>query len=104
MHEAIEAISSPRRRQILKLVWDAEKSAGELAAASDVSWPAVSQNLNVLREAGLVTQRKDGRRRLYKADRQECGPLAAVLQTMWTEDLYKMKQLAEAEYRAKKGG
>lgn len=103
MHEAVEAITNPRRRNILRLVWDAERSAGELAAASDVSWPAVSQNLKVLREAGLVKQRKEGRRRLYIADHDECGPLAGVLRKMWAEDLQVMKRLAETEYRQQKG-
>ena len=105
MHQALEAISNPRRREILRLVWDREASAGELAAASDVTWPAVSQNLKILREAGLVKQRKVGRHRFYKAERSEIGPLTEALKVMWTEDLYEMKTLAEAEARrTKKGG
>lgn len=98
----MEAIASPRRRQILRLVWDAERSAGEIAAASDVSWPAVSQNLRVLKDSGLVTERRSGTRRYYRADRKALGPLEGVLRQMWTAELGRLKQLAEQESRARK--
>ena len=98
---AIEAIGSPRRRQILRLVWDAERSAGEIAAKSDVSWPAVSQNLAVLKASGLVSERRSGTHRYYRADRQALAPLESLLRQMWTADLGRLKQLAEAE--AKQG-
>ncbi|HEX6208350.1 MAG TPA: metalloregulator ArsR/SmtB family transcription factor [Actinomycetota bacterium] len=90
-----DAISSPRRRDILRLVWDRELAAGEIAAHFDVSWPAISQNLNVLRRAGLVTERRDGRRRLYRADRKALGPLAAALREMWRADLRALKREVE---------
>src|SRR5439155_1525340 len=73
LEEAMDAIASPRRRQILRLVWDGERSAGEIAAASDVSWPAVSQNLGVLKRSGLVIERRAGTRRFYRADRLALG-------------------------------
>ena len=56
----LDAVASPRRRAILRLVWDQELAAGQIAAHFDVSWPAISQNLNVLHQAGLVTRRHDG--------------------------------------------
>ena len=85
------------------MVWDEELSAGEIAAGFDVSWPAVSQNLRVLREAGLVKERRDGNRRLYRADRRALGPLAVVVKRMWEQDLAELKRLAEAEHRKRRG-
>jgi DNA-binding transcriptional ArsR family regulator len=102
MEQALDAIGNPRRRQILRLVWDAERSAGDLAAVSDVSWPAVSQNLRVLKNCGLVLERRDGTHRYYKADRQALAPLEAVLRQMWAGDLGRLKQLAEAEARRRR--
>ena len=92
----LDAISSPRRREILRLVWDRELSAGAIAAQFDVSWPAVSQNLNVLRQAGLVSERRDGRRRLYRAEPKALGPLAAALREMWQADLRTLKREVES--------
>lgn len=99
LDDLIEAIGNPRRRGILKLVWDAERSAGEIAAASDVSWPAVSQNLRVLKTFGLVVERRAGTHRYYRADHKALGPLEPVLRQMWLTDLGRLKQLAEEEAR-----
>ncbi len=99
----MNAIASPRRRQILRLVWDAERSAGEIAATVDgVSWPAVSQNLRLLKNSGLITERREGTHRYYKADRRGLGPLEAVLRQMWTRDLGRLRDLAEREARSRK--
>ncbi len=98
----MDAIASPRRRHILRLVWDAERSAGEIAAASDVSWPAVSQNLRVLKDSGLVTERRSGTHRYYRADRRALGPLEVVLRQMWLRDLGRLKELAEQETRSRR--
>jgi DNA-binding transcriptional ArsR family regulator len=99
----MDAIGSPRRRQILQLVWGAERSAGEIATTvSDVSWPAVSQNLRVLRDAGLITERRQGTHRYYKADRRALGPLEVILRQMWTRDLDRLRELAEDEARSKR--
>ena len=65
MEEAIRAIAEPNRRRILQLVTAKELSAGEIAAEFEITRPAVSQHLGVLREAGLVSERRDGTRRLY---------------------------------------
>lgn len=91
MQAMLEAISSPRRREILRLVWDQELSAGEIAAGFDVSWPAISQNLRVLRTAGLVRERKEANRRYYRADRDAAGSLTAVLEDMWRDDLSRLQ-------------
>ncbi|MGZ8630433.1 MAG: metalloregulator ArsR/SmtB family transcription factor [Actinomycetota bacterium] len=97
MQAMLEAISSPRRREILRLVWDKELSAGEIAATFDVSWPAISQNLRVLRTAGLVTERKEANRRYYRADREAAGSLAAVLEEMWGRDLSRLQDVFRGE-------
>src|SRR2546423_11736282 len=103
LEAAMEAIASPRRRQILRLVWSAERSAGEIASmVRDVSWPAVSQNLRVLKDSGLITQRRQGTHRYYKADRRALGPLEVVLRQMWTRDLDRLRQVAEGEARARR--
>jgi DNA-binding transcriptional ArsR family regulator len=93
----LDAISSPRRREILRLVWDRDLAAGAIAAHFDVSWPAVSQNLKVLRQAGLVTERREANRRFYRADPAALGPLRAVLEEMWSTDLDRLRRAVEEE-------
>jgi DNA-binding transcriptional ArsR family regulator len=99
--DPLAALASPRRREILRLVWEGERSAGQIAAAFEVSWPAISQNLRVLREAGLVRERRAGTSRLYSADRKALQPLAAYLRRMWTRDIGRLADLAEAEEEAR---
>src|SRR3989440_12010757 len=94
LENAMEAIANPRRRQILRLVWDAERSAGEIAAASGVSWPAASQNLRVLKNSGLLVQRRQGTHRYYRAERPALGPLEAILQPMWARDPGRLQHTA----------
>src|SRR5438132_7011072 len=67
---AIRAIGEPRRREILRLVWSAERSSGEIASQFDITGPAVSQHLKVLREAGLVNERHEGTKHLFSANHQ----------------------------------
>ena len=95
MQAHLKAISNPRRREILRLVWDRELSAGQIAARFDVSWPAVSQTLNVRRRAGLLSERREGARRLYRTDREALGPLEVVLRDMWEQDLDRLKDVIE---------
>jgi DNA-binding transcriptional ArsR family regulator len=97
--DALTALSSPVRREILRLVWSEERPAGEIARAFEVSWPAVSQNLRVLKEAGLVRERRDGTRRLYRADRAALKPLESYLRKMWARRIDRLRLLAEAEER-----
>lgn len=94
--DAVRAVAEPRRREILRLVWDSELSAGKIAERFDVTFGAVSQHLKVLRESGLVTLRQDGKRRFYRADREAMGPLADYLQSMWATNLDTLAVLAEA--------
>ncbi len=95
MQAQLEAISNPRRREILRLVWDRELPAGDIAARFDVTWPAISQNLAVLRKAGLVVERRDANRRLYRADRAALGSLRAVLEEMWSQDLDRLRHVVD---------
>ena len=99
---ALRAISNPRRREILRLVWSRELSSGEIASHFDVSWPAVSQNLRVLEGAGLIRARRQGTARLYKADRARLAPLRSILTKMWEADLDRLAGLAESEERRKR--
>jgi len=95
--DALQVVAEPRRREILRLVWDGELAAGDIAARFDVSFPAVSQHLAVLREAGFVSVRRDGRARLYRADRKSLGPLRPMLEKMWGESLDRLVSLIEEE-------
>lgn len=92
-------VAEPRRHEILRLVWDREQTAGEIARRMPVSFGAVSQHLKVLRDAGLVRVRKDGRLRIYRAHQPALGPLAAALESMWAEGLGRLKAIAEQEER-----
>jgi DNA-binding transcriptional ArsR family regulator len=95
VQDVLEAIVSPRRREILRLVWDRELPAGEIAARFDVSWPAVSQNLAVLLKAGLVEERREANRRYYRARPQALGSLRAAIEEMWRNDLDLLKRVME---------
>ncbi|MGH2663596.1 MAG: metalloregulator ArsR/SmtB family transcription factor [Actinomycetota bacterium] len=100
MQDVLEVLASPRRREILRLVWDGELPAGEIASHfRDVTWATISQNLRVLREAGLVTERREGNWRFYRADRRALGSLRKVLQEMWETDLRRLRAAAAAERR-----
>jgi DNA-binding transcriptional ArsR family regulator len=94
--DAVKVIAEPRRREILRLCWRTEMSAGDLAARFDITFGAVSQHLKVLRDADLVTVRRDGTRRYYKADPVRLGPLAAYLEAMWADQVDRLSVLAEA--------
>jgi DNA-binding transcriptional ArsR family regulator len=100
---ALKAIAAPRRRQILTLVRDGELSAGEIAAHFDVTRPAVSQHLNVLKEAGLVNERRNGTRRLYRARPEGLAPIKSFLEGFWDDRLEVLKREAEREERKKRG-
>ena len=90
-------LAEPRRRQILELVWEEELPATEIAAEFDVTFGAVSQHLAVLRQAQFVTVRKDGNRRLYKADQDALGPFKDVLEAMWADSLQRLADQVEAD-------
>jgi DNA-binding transcriptional ArsR family regulator len=103
MEAALKAIAAPHRRQILTLVRDDELSAGEIAAHFDVTRPAVSQHLNVLKEAGLVSERRNGTRRLYRARPEGLVPVRQFLEAFWEPRLEALKREIEREERVKHG-
>jgi DNA-binding transcriptional ArsR family regulator len=99
--DLVRVVSEPRRREILRLIWDAERPAGEIAAHFDVTFGAISQHLGVLQQAGLVSVRSDGTRRFYRANRSALRPFASMLRSMWAAELDTLAVLAE---EAEKGG
>jgi len=99
--EPLQVIAAPRRLRILQLVWETERTAGDIAAHFDVSWSAISQHLTVLRNAGFLVERREGNSRIYRADQAALGPLRAIVEQHWPDDLGRLKNLAEQEQRAK---
>lgn len=97
-HAHLSAIASPRRREILRLVWDREMAAGDIARAMpDVTFGAISLQLRSLQEAGLVVCRPDQRNRFYKARREPLGPIGKSLERMWDDALWRLKLAAQLE-------
>jgi DNA-binding transcriptional ArsR family regulator len=95
--EALRALAEPRRRAILRLVAHDELAAGEIAAAFDVTRTAVSQHLTVLKNAGLLAERRDGTRRLYRARPEGLDGLRQFLDDLWASSLDVARRLVEAE-------
>jgi DNA-binding transcriptional ArsR family regulator len=94
----LAAVASPRRREILRLIWDQELPAGSIhAAMPDVTFGAVSLHLRTLAGAGLIDLRADGRQRFYRARRDALGPVGQLLEDMWSDALWRLKLQAELE-------
>jgi len=100
---ALKAMAEPRRREILRLVWSEELAATEIATHFEVTRSAISQHLAVLREARLVVERRDGTRRLYRANHQEMARLREFLDSYWTDGLRRLRDVAEASETRGKG-
>jgi DNA-binding transcriptional ArsR family regulator len=101
MQTAFEALVEPRRREILALIREEELPAGEIAGHFEVTRSAISQHLRVLREAGLVSERRDGTRRLYRARPEGLAAVRAFVDDFWTDRLAALKREAEHEQRRK---
>lgn len=99
MEAVLRAIAEPRRQEILRLVWAQECTAGEVAAHFAVTRPNISKHLRVLREAGLVTERRDGTRRLYRARPERLAEVQAFVASFWDESLAQIKRSAETDAR-----
>lgn len=99
MQELLDAVSTPRRRAILRLVWDGERTSGEIASHFSASWPSISRSLKELRDAGVIVERRERNRRYYSAARDVLRPLKPILKEMWAMDLASLKTLAEREAR-----
>jgi DNA-binding transcriptional ArsR family regulator len=99
---ALKALAEPRRREIVRLVWDRELAATSIADHfGDVTRPAISQHLGVLKAAGLVNERRDGTRRLYRARHEEMRKLRDFLDDYWTTGLERLRDAAEAAQQEK---
>lgn len=100
----MKAIAEPRRRAILRLVRDEERTAGEIAEAFEVTRPAISQHLSVLKEAGLVNERREGTRRFYRTRPEGLRDVQQFLEEFWDDRLARLKEAAESEERSKRSG
>ena len=98
MDAALRAIADPSRREILRLVRTEELAAGEIAAHFSVTRPAISQHLRVLMDAALIQERRDGTRRLYRAQPETLAELRTFLEDMWDDGLARLKHSAEREH------
>ena len=97
MDSALKALAEPRRREILRLVWSDELPATDIASHfAEVTRSAISQHLGVLRKAHLVIERRDGTRRLYRADHSEMAHLREYLDRFWSDSLVRLRDAAEA--------
>lgn len=101
MDDALRALADQRRREILRLVRSEELPAGEIAAHFAVTRPAISQHLRVLKEAGLVSERREGTRRLYRARPETVEELHRFLDDFWSDRLERLRDVAEMNQRAK---
>jgi DNA-binding transcriptional ArsR family regulator len=97
--EVFEAVAQPTRREILRLLADGELSAGAVASRFAITQPAISQHLKVLREAGLVHERRDGARRLYRARPEGLADLHGFLADLLPAGLERLKLAAEEDER-----
>jgi DNA-binding transcriptional ArsR family regulator len=102
--ELFEALAQPKRREILRLLRSGEMSAGEIASRFDVTQPAVSQHLKVLKGAGLISERRDGTRRLYQVRSEGLLDLQVFLAEVLPASLERLKLAAEKEERRSRGG
>jgi DNA-binding transcriptional ArsR family regulator len=100
---AIKALAEPNRVAILRLTRDQPRSVGEIAAHFDISLQAVSQHLQVLKEAGLVSETRDGARRLYAVEPDGLETVHAFIADLWPDRLTRLKRLAETRARGKRG-
>ena len=103
MQEVLRALAEPRRQEILQLIGSSEMASGEIAGHFSVSRPAISQHLQVLKAAGLVTERKLGTRRLYQARPEGLAELRAFIEAFWDDALSRLAREAEAEERRLQG-
>ena len=100
MDAALKALAEPRRREILRIVWSREVAASDIAAHFDVTRSAISQHLSVLKEADLVSERREGTRRYYRARTETMEELRAFLDDYWTTGLNRLRDAAEAMEQA----
>jgi DNA-binding transcriptional ArsR family regulator len=99
MQDMLRALAEPRRLEILRLISGDELASGEIAAHFNVSRPAISQHLQVLKAAGLVNERRSGTRHLYRTRPEAIVELRQYLEQFWDSALSRLADVAEAEQR-----
>ena len=97
METVLKAIAEPRRQEILRLLWQRERAAGEVAAHFDISRPAISKHLRILKEAGLLEERRAGTQRLYRARPERLADARRFLESFWDEGLAAIKRSAAGD-------
>jgi DNA-binding transcriptional ArsR family regulator len=98
--DALQLVAEPRRQEILRLIWRDELPVGSIVDSTALSYAGVSQHLALLRQAGFVQVRRDGKRRLYRADHQQLGQLTHFLESFWQEQIDRLSRLAEGAEQA----
>jgi DNA-binding transcriptional ArsR family regulator len=96
--DAFQVLAEPRRRDVLALVAERERTAGEIAERFDVTRQAISQHLRILLEAGLIHERREGTRRWYSARPEGLEDVRAYVAAMWPGALGRLKRAAEGEH------
>ncbi|HUE58617.1 MAG TPA: metalloregulator ArsR/SmtB family transcription factor [Acidimicrobiales bacterium] len=99
MDDPIRALAAPKRRAILELIANEELSAGEIAEHFDVTRPAVSQHLTVLKSAGLIAERRDGTKRLYRIEPEGISELRQFVENLWSSARDTARRLVEEDHR-----
>ena len=99
METVLKAIAEPRRQEILRLLWQRERAAGDVAAHFDISRPAISKHLRILKQAGLLEERRAGTQRLYRARPERLADARRFLESFWDEGLAAIKRSAEGDAR-----
>jgi DNA-binding transcriptional ArsR family regulator len=102
--DAFQVLAEPRRRDVLALVTERERTAGEIAERFDVTRQAISQHLRILLEAGLIRERRDGTRRWYSARPEGLEDVRAYVAAMWPGALDQLKRAAEREHASGRRG
>jgi DNA-binding transcriptional ArsR family regulator len=102
MQDVLKALAEPRRQEILRLVGDRELAAGEIASHFEVSRPAISQHIQVLKAAGLVTERRAGTKHYYQARPEGLAELRSFIDQFWGDALNRLAAAAESEERRKR--
>lgn len=93
--DTLQLVAEPRRQEILRQVWGEELPVGEIVERLDFSYAGVSRHLALLREAGFVTVRRQGKQRFYRADQDRLGPLKQFLESFWAGQLDRLATLTE---------
>lgn len=99
----LRALAEPQRRRILALVRDQERPAGEIADHFDITPQAISQHLRILKDAGLLNERREGTRRLYALRPEAIDDVRAFLDDLWPASLDRLKAVVEADKRRARG-